>query len=102
MRIGVFGGTFDPVHYGHLLLAETCREQCRLEQVWFMPNAIPPHKVDRVLTPVQQRAEMLELAIAGHPPMLVSRIEAEREGVSYTVDTLEHIRTAHPDVELFF
>ena len=66
MRLGIFGGTFDPIHYGHLLLAECCREQCRLDAVWFLPTAVPPHKQQRVLTPAPQRIEMLELAIAGN------------------------------------
>ena len=65
MRLGLFGGSFDPVHYGHLLLAECCREQCRLDEVWFLPAATPPHKQVRELTPAAQRIEMLELAIGG-------------------------------------
>ena len=67
MRLGILGGTFDPVHYGHLLLAEAAREQCRLDQVWFLPAAIPPHKQGHELSPVEQRIEMLELAVAGNP-----------------------------------
>ena len=89
MRLGIFGGTFDPVHYGHLLLAECCREQCRLDAVWFLPAATPPHKQDRELTPAAQRIEMLELAIAGNPAFSVCRYEADRGGVNYTVDTLD-------------
>lgn len=94
MRLGVFGGSFDPVHYGHLLLAEFCREACRLEQVWFMPAGQPPHK-RRALTPAVQRLEMLELAVGGHDAFRVSRLEIERPGASFTVDTLEAI---HADV----
>jgi nicotinate-nucleotide adenylyltransferase len=90
MRLGIFGGTFDPVHLGHLLLAECCREQCRLDEVWFLPAAVPPHKQQRELTPADQRIEMLELAIAGNPAFSVSRSETDRGGVNYTVDTLEH------------
>ena len=89
MRLGIFGGTFDPVHYGHLLLAECCREQCRLDAVWFLPTAVPPHKQERELTPAAQRIEMLELAIAGNPAFSVCRYEADRGGVNYTVDTLD-------------
>ena len=88
MRLGILGGTFDPVHYGHLLLAESAREQCRLDQVWFLPAAIPPHKQGHELSAVEQRIEMLELAVAGNPAMIVSRLEADRGGVTYTVDTL--------------
>ncbi|MCR4411066.1 MAG: nicotinate-nucleotide adenylyltransferase [Thermoguttaceae bacterium] len=102
MRLGLYGGSFDPVHYGHLLLAECCREQAHLDQVLFLPAAVPPHKRDRVLTPAQQRIEMLELAVAGHEAFAVSRYEADRGGVSYTVQTLEHFRRQQPEVELFF
>jgi len=102
MRLGLFGGSFDPVHYGHLLLAECCREQCRLEQVWFLPAAVPPHKQGRELTPAKARIEMLELAIAGHEAFAVNRYEVDRGGVSYTVETLRHFRAQDPDRELFF
>ena len=102
MRIGIFGGTFDPVHYGHLLLAEMCREQCRLDQVWFLPALVPPHKQRRQLTPPAQRLEMLGLAVAGNEAFFVSPLEIERGGVSYTVETLSAVRTRHPDAELFF
>ena len=101
MRLGLFGGSFDPVHYGHLLLAECCREQCRLDQVWFLPAAVPPHKQDRRLTPAAPRVEMLQLAIAGHPALDVNRYEIDRGGVSYTVDTLRHFRGEDPSGELF-
>ena len=100
MRLGLFGGSFDPVHYGHLLLAECCRERCRLEQVWFLPAAVPPHKQDRTLTSPEARIEMLELAVAGHPAFAVNRDEVDRGGVSYTVDTLRHFRGQDPEGEL--
>ena len=96
MRLGILGGTFDPVHYGHLLLAEAAREQCRLDQVWLMPAAIPPHKPAERLTGVDARIEMLELAVAGDPAMIVSHIEAERGGVTYTVDTLSRLSAERP------
>lgn len=102
MRLGIFGGSFDPVHYGHLLLAETCREACGLDEVWLIPAAIPPHKQDRQLSSGRQRIEMLELAIAGNERLRVSTLEIDRGGVSYTVDTLRAIATAQPGVELFF
>ena len=101
MRVGLFGGSFDPVHYGHLLLAEACREQCRLDEVWFLPAAQPPHKRSRQVTPDQQRVEMLELAVADNPAFVVSRYEIDRGGVSYTVDTLEHFRQEDAGRELF-
>ncbi len=102
MRLGLFGGSFDPIHYGHLLLAECCREQCRLDAVWFLPAAVPPHKQDRELTPAVQRIEMLELAIAGNPAFSACRYETDRGGVNYTVDTLAYFREEDPSRELFF
>jgi nicotinate-nucleotide adenylyltransferase len=101
MRIGVFGGTFDPVHYGHLILAEQCREQGRLDQVWFVPAPRPPHKADRPLTRFDQRVEMLALAVAGNPAFRVDEIEKERTGPSFTVDTLAAFRQQHPQDEFF-
>lgn len=102
MRLGIFGGSFDPVHYGHLLLAESCREQCRLDEVWFLPAASPPHKQQRRLTAATHRVAMLHLAIAGYSPFRVSSLEIERGGVSYTVETLRHVRMLQPEAELFF
>ena len=100
MRLGIFGGTFDPVHYGHLLAAEQCREQCRLDEIWFVPAAVPPHKTGVEISPGKARAEMLELAVAGLPQYRVSRMELEREGPSYTVDTLAGLRRDDPSREL--
>ncbi|MHB8899102.1 MAG: nicotinate-nucleotide adenylyltransferase [Thermoguttaceae bacterium] len=102
MRVGLFGGTFDPIHYGHLLLADAAREQCDLDEIWFVPAAVPPHKQDAEVASGEARAEMIELAVAGNPGMLVSRFELQRGGVSYTVDTLRHFRGETPDAELFF
>lgn len=102
MRLGILGGTFDPVHYGHLLLAECCREQLRLAQVWFVPAAVPPHKQHSLLTGATARIEMLELAVAGHDAFRVSDLEIKRGGVSYTVQTLEHIGRQQSGAELFF
>lgn len=101
MRLGIFGGSFDPVHYGHLLLAECCRETLALDEVWLVPAAQPPHKQDRRLAPGKARLEMLELALADHESMRPSALELERGGVSFTVDTLEAIRQAQPQAELF-
>jgi nicotinate-nucleotide adenylyltransferase len=102
MRLGILGGTFDPIHYGHLLLAETCREQLRLDQVWLLPAAVPPHKQQLELVSGPQRIEMIELAIGGHEAMAVCPYEIEQGGVNYTVDTLAHLHDADPDRELFF
>jgi nicotinate-nucleotide adenylyltransferase len=100
MRIGIFGGTFDPVHLGHLIVAEQCREQARLDEVLFIPAARPPHKQERELTPFGQRVEMLSLAIAGQPAFRIDELEKDRPGPSYTVDTLEQIKARRTDADL--
>jgi nicotinate-nucleotide adenylyltransferase len=101
MRIGVFGGTFDPVHLGHLILAEQCREQGRLDQVLFVPAARPPHKSEQQLSPYAQRVEMLALAIAGQPAFRIDELEKDRPGPSYTADTLTELHRRRPDAEWF-
>lgn len=102
MKLGIFGGSFDPVHYGHLLLAESAREQLVLDQVWFIPAATAPHKQNRSAeTTARQRIEMLELAVAGHEAFHISTIEIDRGGVSYTVETLQAIKDQQPEAELF-
>ena len=100
MRIGLYGGSFDPVHQGHLIAAECCREQARLDKVLFLPAAIPPHKQDRPLAEAAHRVEMLKLATGGHPAFAISTDEIDRGGVSYTVDTLARLQAAHPADEL--
>jgi nicotinate-nucleotide adenylyltransferase len=100
MRIGVFGGSFDPVHLGHLLAAECCREQARLDRVIFVPAALAPHKPDRQPAAAEHRLQMLALATGGHPAFAVSRLEIDRGGVSYTVDTLAELAVEHPSAEL--
>jgi nicotinate-nucleotide adenylyltransferase len=100
MRIGVFGGTFDPIHLGHLILAEQCREQAQLDQVLFVPAARPPHKPEHVLTPFAQRVEMLAVAIAGQPAFRIDELERDRPGPSFTADTLEEIKQRNPGAEL--
>ncbi len=102
MRLGLYGGTFDPVHYGHLLLAEQCREQCRLDAVWFLPSGLPPHKQGAAITDGKRRLEMLELAVAGHPEFAVNGLELERSGPTFTVDTLQQLHDEQPERELFF
>lgn len=102
MRLGLLGGTFDPVHLGHLLMAEQCREECRLDQVWLLPAGLPPHKTDNTISTGKQRAEMLEFATAGNPALIVNRMELSREGKSYTVDTLKQLRNERPEDEFFF
>src|SRR4051812_46868281 len=101
MRLGLFGGTFDPIHLGHLILAESCREACALDRVWFVVAGAPPHKPGE-RTPVADRLEMVRLAIAGHPAFEVSELEASRPGPHYSVETLEEVHRQRPDDELFF
>jgi len=100
VRIGVFGGSFDPVHIGHLLAAECCREQAGLDRVLFVPVDIQPHKEHHQLAAGQQRLEMLALAIRGHGGFAICADEIDRGGLSYTVDTLERLTARHPDDEL--
>jgi nicotinate-nucleotide adenylyltransferase len=102
MQIGVFGGTFDPVHLGHLILAEQCREQARLDQVWFVPAARPPHKAGDEITSFERRVEMLALAVAGNPAFHVNELEKARPGPSFTVDTLEELRGHDPANDYFW
>jgi nicotinate-nucleotide adenylyltransferase len=90
--LGVFGGTFDPIHVAHLAVAEAARDALGLERVLFIPNGEPPHKPDRVVTPAADRLAMVRAAIEGNPAFEVSTIEIDRDGPSYTADTLEALR----------
>lgn len=101
MRLGIFGGTFDPVHQGHLLLADQCREQCRLDAVWFVPAGVPPHKQSQSITAGKHRKAMLEMAVAGDSRFAIDDRELLRIGPSYTVDTLREIAAEDPQRELF-
>jgi nicotinate-nucleotide adenylyltransferase len=100
-RIGIFGGTFDPIHLGHLILAEQCREQGELDEVWFVPAARPPHKLDRTLTRFEQRAEMIALAIAGQRAFRLEELEKDRAGPSYTADTLDELQRRYTEHEFW-
>ncbi len=86
--LGVLGGTFDPIHHGHLAIAEEAREALGLERVLFVPARVPPHKPGRPVTPAEDRLAMVALAVGGNPAFAVSRIELDRDGPSYTADTL--------------
>ena len=94
--IGLFGGTFDPIHHGHLVVAEEAREALGLASVRFMPAAASPFKTDRVITPGEHRMAMVEAAIAGNPRFHASRMELDRPAPSYTVDTVETIASRGP------
>jgi len=91
-RIGVLGGTFDPIHHGHLAAAEECRAALDLDLVLFMPAGQPPHKRGRVISPAADRVVMVELAIATNPFFRLSRVDVDRDGPSYTVGALEQLR----------
>jgi nicotinate-nucleotide adenylyltransferase len=103
LRVGVLGGSFDPIHIGHLILAEEARDQLDLDFVYFVPAGNPPHKQGRRLAPVEARVRMAELAIAGNDAFRVSRVDADRPGPHYTIDMVRIIRgQLPPDCELFF
>jgi nicotinate-nucleotide adenylyltransferase len=101
-RIGILGGTFNPIHYGHLAASEEVRDRLKLDRVLFIPSCLPPHKQEKDIPSAVQRLEMVRLAIAGNPHFELSDIEVNRGGRSYTVDTIEALRALYPDSELFF
>ena len=102
-RIGIFGGTFDPIHIGHLIVAEDIRERFVLDRVLFIPSGNPPHKANYNVTPAVHRYSMVFLAVESNPFFEVSRIEMEREGYIYTVDTLAHLKELYGNkTEMFF
>jgi nicotinate-nucleotide adenylyltransferase len=103
MKIGLFGGTFDPIHWGHLRSAEEVREAFRLDRVLFIPAAEPPHKKRKPGTSGQNRLELVRLAIANNPSFGLSSVELSRPGKSYTIDTLRYFRqTRSPKDSLYF
>jgi nicotinate-nucleotide adenylyltransferase len=101
-RLGIMGGTFDPIHYGHMVAAETARIELGLDKVLFIPTGIPPHKDDRKVTDAHLRFEMVQMSIQSNRNFMVSSMEIEREGRTYTIDTLRILRELFPDQELFF
>jgi len=101
MKIGIYGGTFDPIHYGHLLLAETAKETLKLDRVLFIPARIPPHKQGKYLTPESDRVAMLRLALRGNPAFALETFELKQMQVSYTVHTVEYLHGKYPNAELF-
>ena len=102
-RLGLFGGTFNPIHYGHLRTAEEVVEALGLTRLWFIPAALPPHKMTQGIPPFETRLEMTRLAVGRHPRITVSDIEGRRPGKSYSIETLRQVREQHgPDWELYF
>lgn len=102
MKIGILGGTFDPPHFGHLLIAEQARETCGLDEVWFMPTKIPPHKAGSNLCLDEDRIEMVRQAISSNPFFQLSLIEFERSGPSYTIETIKELKKRYEDHQFYF
>ena len=100
--LGILGGTFDPPHIGHLLLAETALDACNLSKMLMGPAADPPHKQNNHVTPIAHRLAMLKLAIAGNPRLEISTVDIDRPGPHYTVDMLDILGQAHPGMDLYF
>lgn len=100
MRLGLFGGRFDPVHSGHLLVAQEALERLKLDSLWFVPAQSPPHK--SAVASAEARYEMLLLATTSHPAFEVSRLELERSGPSYSFDTVSEVKKRQPGATIFF
>ncbi len=101
-KLGLLGGTFNPVHLGHLRAAEEIREILELDKIHFIPASIPPHKDSEDIITTEDRLKMLELATYGNPFFEISDIELKRGGASYTIDTLRHFSYSYPEYELYF
>jgi nicotinate-nucleotide adenylyltransferase len=100
MKVGVFGGTFDPVHYGHLITAVAVKEMRNLDKIIFIPSFIAPHKTDRISSSPKHRIEMLKMAIKDIPYFDYSDYEIKKKGVSFTIDTLKFLKNEYEDLEL--
>ena len=95
VKIGLFGGSFDPIHYGHLQIAEWTKNKLALDKIIFIPAAIPPHKLRSVIASAEHRFNMTQLAIQDHPDFKISDVEINRKGISYTIDTIYYFREKH-------
>ena len=103
MKLGFYGGTFDPIHFGHLILARDAVESLELDRLYFIPNALSPHKLRAEAAPAKLRAEMLRAAIEDEPRFDMDELELERTGVSYTIDTILAMRERFgPDTQFFY
>lgn len=101
-KVGILGGTFDPIHTGHLILAEAAYESFSLDYVLIMPNGNPPHKAGQVNATMEQRTRMVELAVADNPHLKVSDFEKTPQDYHYTYETLEFLKKEHPDTDYYF
>lgn len=101
-RVGIFGGTFNPIHYGHLIAAQTVGVALKLDETVFVPCAHPPHKTERELAPAVDRLAMIRLAIHNNPFFAVSDYEIKKGGKSYSIDTAKYFRTLYPKRTKFF
>lgn len=102
MKIGILGGTFNPIHIGHLILAEEAREKLDLDRVIFVPTYLPPHKDNSDIAFASARMMMVKLAISGNKYFCVSGVEIKRNGRSYTIETIKEFKEIYPKDELFF
>lgn len=102
MKIGILGGTFDPIHIVHMMIAEQVRETFQLDQIWFMPAHVPPHKEGKKVTDSSQRLHMVKLAISNIPYFKASSFELDRPGPSYTYDTVQALKERFPGEQFFF
>lgn len=100
-RVGILGGTFDPPHLGHLIIAEEVRCELKLDEIWFMPANEPPHK-KQATTSAKDRVNMLQYTIEGNPYFKINTTELNRPGKSYTIDTIRFLKIQHPDIEFYF
>lgn len=101
-KIGILGGTLDPIHNGHLMIAECARDQLSLDEVWFMPTGNPPHKSNQNISPNEVRKEMIELAIEDNNNFKFSDFEYKRDGIIYTSDTMKLLKNAYKDTDFYF
>jgi len=101
-KIGIFGGSFNPIHTGHLIMAQDAADAFGLDRVIFVPAAIPPHKLTQTLVTPEQRLNMVRLALSDHQSWEISDEEVKRGGVSFSVETVRHFKVVHPEAEIFF
>ncbi len=102
MKIGILGGTFNPIHIGHLILAEEAREKLGLDGIIFVPTYLPPHKDSSDIAAAEDRLTMVKMAVSGNPYFSVSELEIKRDGRSYTIDTIRQLKAKYPNDDLYF